>query len=191
MNRNLNVFRLTMAALLVAIGILIPMFMPFPFKIYIPPMSFTLASHVAIFIAMFLSPVIALAVAVGTTIGFVFSGFPLDVWLRALSHVVWALIGAIWLKKHPDILYKPVPSILFCVVVAVVHAVLELGVVFGLFFGGFAGMVEKFESSGFLTIFLLVGLGTFLHSSADYIISLLVWRPIRNLKGVRAIAAVH
>lgn len=191
MNRNLNVFRLTMAALLVAIGILIPMFMPFPLKIYIPPMSFTLASHVAIFIAMFLSPLTGFAVAVGTTIGFVFSGFPLDVWLRALSHVVWAVLGAMWLKKHPDILYKPVPSLLFCVIVAVVHAALELGVVFGLFFGGFTGMVEKFESSGFLTIFLLVGLGTFLHSTADYIISLLVWRPIRNLKSVRSIASVH
>lgn len=191
MNRNQNVFRLTMAALLVAIGILIPMFMPFPFKIYIPPMSFTLASHVAIFIAMFLSPVIGFAVAVGTTIGFVFSGFPLDVWLRALSHVVWAVLGAMWLKKHPDILYKPVPSLLFCVIVGVVHAALELGVVFGLFFGGFTGMVEKFESSGFLTIFLLVGLGTFLHSTVDYIISLLVWRPLRKLNSVRSIAAVH
>ena len=191
MNRNQYVFRLTMAALLVAIGLLIPMFMPFPFKIYIPPMSFTLASHVAIFIAMFLSPVIGFAVAVGTTIGFVFSGFPLDVWLRARSHVVWAVLGAMWLKKHPDILYKPVPSLLFCVIVGVVHAALELGVVFGLFFGGFTGMVEKFESSGFLTIFLLVGLGTFLHSTVDYIISLLVWRPLRKLNSVRSIAAVH
>lgn len=63
--------------------------------------------------------------------------------------------------------------------------------VFGLFFGGFTGMVEKFESSGFLTIFLLVGLGTFLHSTVDYIISLLVWRPLRKLNSVRSIAAVH
>lgn len=52
-------------------------------------------------------------------------------------------------------------------------------------------MVEKFESSGFLTIFLLVGLGTFLHSTVDYIISLLVWRPLRKLNSVRSIAAVH
>ena len=191
MNRNQNVLRLAMAALLVAVGIIIPMFMPFPFKIYIPPMSFTLASHVAIFIGMFLSPVIGFAVAVGTTIGFVFSGFPLDVWLRALSHVVWAVLGALWLKTHPDILYKPLPSTLFCAVVGVVHAALELVVVFALFFGGFSGVVAKFEQSSFLGIFLLVGLGTFIHSSVDYILSLLVWRPIRKLKSIRSIAAVH
>ena len=189
MNRSSNVLRLAMAALLVAVGIIIPMFMPL--KIYIPPMSFTLASHVAIFIGMFLSPFIGFAVAVGTTIGFVFSGFPLDVWLRALSHVVWAVLGAIWLKKHPDILYKPVPSLLFCLIVGVVHAALEVIVIFTLYFGGFGGVAEKFQETGYLVIFLLVGLGTLVHSSVDYVISLLVWRPIRNLKSVRSIATVH
>ena len=191
MNRNVKVLRLAMAALLVAVGILIPMFMPVPFKLYIPPMSFTLASHVAIFLSMFLSPLTAFAVAIGTTLGFVFSGLPLDVWLRALTHVVWAVLGSLWLKKHPDCLYKPVPSALFCLVVGVVHAVLELGVIFTLYFGGFGGVAEKFQGAGFLTIFLLVGLGTLIHSSVDYVLSLLVWRPIRRLKSVRSIAAVH
>lgn len=191
MNRSQNVLRLAMAALLVAIGILIPMFMPVPFKLYIPPMSFTLASHVAIFFAMFISPLTAFAVAVGTTLGFVFSGLPLDVWLRALTHVVWAVLGALWLKQHPDCLYKPVLSALFCLAVGVVHAALELGVIFVLYFGGFGGVAEKFQSAGFMAIFLLVGLGTLIHSSVDYVLSLLVWRPMRKLKGVRAIAAVH
>ncbi len=99
MNRNLSVYRLVVAALLVAIGIIIPMFMPV--KVYIPPMSFTLASHVAIFLAMFISPGAALIVALGTTLGFVFSGLPIDVWFRALSHVVWAFGGALWLKGFP------------------------------------------------------------------------------------------
>ena len=75
--------------------------------------------------------------------------------------------------------------------VAVVHAALELIVVFGLFFGGYSGVVAKFESSSFWIIFLLVGLGTVIHSSVDYILSLLVWRPIRKLKSIRSIAAVH
>ena len=48
---------MTMTALLTAIAILIPIIMPF--KIVIPPASYTLGSHIAIFIAMFLSPLMA------------------------------------------------------------------------------------------------------------------------------------
>ena len=43
---------LTLTALLTAIAIVVPIIMPF--KIVIPPASYTLGSHVAIFIAMFL-----------------------------------------------------------------------------------------------------------------------------------------
>jgi niacin transporter len=87
--------------------------MTMPIKVYIPPMSFTLASHVAIFLAMFISPGTAAIVALGTTVGFVFSGLPIDVWFRALSHVIWAYGGALWLQKHPDTLSKPVKSAVF------------------------------------------------------------------------------
>jgi len=48
---------MTMTALLTAIAILIPIIMPF--KIVIPPASYTLGSHIPIFIAMFLSPLMA------------------------------------------------------------------------------------------------------------------------------------
>ena len=47
-----SVRSLTISALLIAMGVIIPMVMP---KIMIPPASFTLASHVPIFIAMFFS----------------------------------------------------------------------------------------------------------------------------------------
>ena len=58
---------LTLSAVLIAIGIAIPMFMP---RIVIGPMSWTLCSHVPIFIAAFINPVMAAAVVVGTTVGF-------------------------------------------------------------------------------------------------------------------------
>ncbi len=189
MNRSQSIYRLAVAALLCAVGIMIPMVMPA--KIYIPPMSFTLASHVAIFLAMCISPGIALAVSLGTTVGFVFSGLPMDVWLRALSHVVWAVGGALWLKKYPDTFYSAGSNVLFCGATALVHAILELVVVFALYLGGLSGMVEKFASGGFTSIILLVGVGTFLHSCVDYAISLLVWRPIRKVGGVAAIATAH
>ena len=51
---------MVLAALLSAIGILIPIIMPF--KITIEPASFTLASHVPMFIAMYISPVVAIIV---------------------------------------------------------------------------------------------------------------------------------
>ena len=51
----------------VRIAILIPMISPV--KIQLGPMSFTLGSHVAIFIAMFISPAVALTVELGATLG--------------------------------------------------------------------------------------------------------------------------
>ena len=65
MNSKLNTKEVIMAALLCAIGIMIPMISPI--KIVLEPASFTLASHVAIFIAMFISTKVALLVTVGSS----------------------------------------------------------------------------------------------------------------------------
>lgn len=191
MNRNQSIYRMAVGALLIAVGILIPMIMPFPLKIAIPPMSFTLASHVAIFLAMFLSPAIAFGVAIGTTVGFVFSGLPPEVWLRALTHVVWAVLGAFYLKKNPELLHQPVKSVVFCAVVAVVHAALEVAVVLTLYFGGIAGAAQKWGEAGFTGILLLVGLGAVVHSSVDFVLSALIWQPLRHVSGVQSVAAVR
>lgn len=187
MNRNLSVYRLVVAALLVAVGIIIPMTMPL--KLYIPPMSFTLASHVAIFLAMFISPAVAVVVALGTTVGFVLSGLPIDVWIRALSHVVWAFAGALWLKKHPDTLNKPLSSAVFCFIIALVHGLLELLVIVGIYFGGLGTIGAKVDQFGFLFVFFLVCVGTMVHSCVDYILANLVWRPLRKVKGFSQIAS--
>src|SRR5574337_1100634 len=85
---------LTTAALLTALAILIPQVMP---KIVIPPASFTLASHVPIMIGMLISPVVAVIVAVGSTIGFLISGLPIEITFRAATHVIFALIGSLLL----------------------------------------------------------------------------------------------
>ncbi len=188
MTRAVNVYRLVVAALLVAIGIIIPMVMPV--KVYIPPMSFTLASHVAIFLAMFISPGTALIVALGTTIGFVFSGLPIDVWLRALSHVAWALGGALWLKKNPDTLTKPIKSAVFCVMIALAHGALELLVVVSLYFSGLSAMVQKITDIGFLFVFFLVFVGCLVHSCVDYIVASVIWLPLSRISGVARLSGV-
>ena len=54
MVKSKSLYHLALAGVLCAIGIIIPIFSPV--KIRLDPMSFTLASHVAIFLAMFISP---------------------------------------------------------------------------------------------------------------------------------------
>lgn len=73
MRSRTNTYQLALTGMLIAIGIVIPMFSPI--KVVIEPASFTLASHVAVFIAMFISPSMAVAVSLGTTLGFFLGGF--------------------------------------------------------------------------------------------------------------------
>ncbi|MEA4828539.1 MAG: hypothetical protein VB121_00870, partial [Enterococcus thailandicus] len=101
MKKN-SVRHLTISALLIGMGIIIPLVMP---KIMIPPASFTLASHVPLFLSMFFSPGVAVAVALGTTFGF-FLSTPVIIALRALSHIIFAVVGAWYLQKKPGIVLK-------------------------------------------------------------------------------------
>ena len=68
MRSDKKIKNMVTAGMLCAIGILIPMVSPI--KITLDPASFTLASHVPVFMAMFISPVVGIFVAVGTTLGF-------------------------------------------------------------------------------------------------------------------------
>ena len=87
---------MTFTAILTAIAILIPLVMPF--KIVIPPASYTLGSHVAIFIAMFLSPWMAIFVIIASSLGFLMAGYPIVIVLRAFSHILlwksWCFLSA-------------------------------------------------------------------------------------------------
>jgi len=167
-------------ALLIAIGIAIPMLSPF--KIMLEPASFTLASHVAIFIAMFISPWTAAAVAVGTTAGFFLGGFPIVVVARAASHIVWALGGALVLKRYPGILGSIRKSILFAVGVGLVHGLAELAAVAPFYFGGLMPMGYGEGASGFLTfVVLFVGVGTVIHSLVDFGIAMAIWKPLQQV----------
>ncbi len=177
---------MVMAALLCAVGILIPVIAPI--KIPLGPVgSVTLGSHVAIFLAIFISPMTALAVAIGTTVGFQLGGFIFPIVMRAASHIVWAIVGALWLKKRPDLLNRKGETVLFCVVIAVIHALCEVLVCLPLFVSG-----EMADKGGvFFTVFVLVGVATFIHSIVDFIVSVLVWRPLRHVAGISSIASAR
>ncbi len=159
------------AALLCAIGILIPMISPI--KIAIGPMSFTLASHVAIFMAMFISPAVAAVVSVGTTLGFLLAGFPPVVVVRAASQLVFLLIGAFLLRQKPNAFQTPARIFALGAGLSVIHAVGEMLVVTAFLFAGvpLGGTVTS-------VLFGLVGVGTFVHSMIDFALALLVWAPV-------------
>ena len=160
-----SVLKISISGLLIAVGIIIPVFSPI--RIVLEPASFTLASHVAIFIAMFISPGIAVAVAVGTTIGFFIGGFPLVVVLRAASHIVFSIIGSIYLLKFPLNMHSAIKLRVFSFLVALIHAFCEVIVVSIFYFSGYAS-VAYYQNGFLMTVVLLVGFGTVIHSMIDF-----------------------
>lgn len=169
-----SVKRLTISALLIAMGIIIPMVMP---RITIGPASFTLASHVPVFIAMFISPVVAIAVSLGTGFGFFLSATPI-IALRALSHLIFAVIGAVILQKHQEILINKEGKFtllngklqLFNVGIGVIHSAAELVVVSVFYTMG--NLPGTYYTAGFMySIFLLMGVGGLIHSLVDFSIA--------------------
>ena len=171
MKTKSTVQELCTTALLCAIGILIPMVSPL--KLVIPPMSFTFASHVAIFIAMFMNPRVTLFVSLGTTLGFALSGLPLVVTLRALSHVVFSVFGAYWLQKNSSVMQSPVKMLIYNLVLGILHALGEVLVVTGFFLAG-----QDLKGTFTYVVWGLVGLGTVVHSMIDFYIAVLLWNPI-------------
>ncbi|MDR2156711.1 MAG: hypothetical protein LBO81_02885 [Clostridiales Family XIII bacterium] len=175
MDKRWTTLRLTAAALLIAIGILIPLVSPL--KIVLEPASYTLASHVAIFLAMMIDPAVAIAVTVGTFIGF-FLNFPLVIALRAASHIVFAVVGSYFLKYRPSVLKSLAQIHVFSFVIALIHAVCEVAVVFGFYFtGGMAGYTSV------QTVVLMIGLGSVVHSMVDFEIAYIVYKALHRQKG--------
>ncbi len=187
MNRSIKIYRLTAAALLCAVGIVIPMFSPL--KVVLEPASFTLASHVAVFLSMFISPVVAIAVSIGTTIGFFLGGFPLVIVLRALTHVVFASAGAFWLKRNPHTLLSPAKTFGFSSVIALLHGVCEVLVVIPFYFGNLLS-AKNYDTPFIYSVVLLVGVGTVVHSSVDFFISLLLWKALTKNREIAKISTV-
>ena len=167
---------MAITALLCALGIMIPMVLP---KIVIPPMSFTLASHVPIFIAMFISPVSAIATTLITSVGFLLS-LPIVVALRALSHIFFVVVGCLMLKKFANLLQSPKTAIPYGLLLSLLHAVSETLVVTFFYFGG--GADDSWYQSGYIVaVLLLVGVGTFVHSMIDFGLAVAVWKPIQSV----------
>ena len=180
-NRNDKVKKMAIAGMLVAVGILVPMFAP---RILLEPASYTLGVHAVIFMAMFISPMMAVAVALGTTLGFAMTGLPLVIVFRAASHVIFAYGGAYYLHNIAKESLSFIKMRIFSFVIGVVHAVCEVIAVSLFYFGG-AGFNQGF----FVSVILLVGVGSVVHSMIDFEIAWLIVQPMKRQRNLAALFA--
>ncbi|RBP59967.1 niacin transporter [Alkalibaculum bacchi] len=175
MENRFNTRSMVVAALLCAIGILIPLVSPIRFVI--EPASFTLASHVALFIAVFISPATAVFVSLGTTLGFFLGGFPIVVVARAFSQILFAFLGALYLKKHPNTFKSMGKIIVFAIVVSIIHGLGEILAVSPFYIGQSLSDLE-YQRGYIYSIVGMVGIGTFIHSLVDFAIAYWIWKVI-------------
>lgn len=152
---------IVLGGLLTAFALVIPMAFGGVLSIMIPPFSATLAAHVPIMLAMTISPVTALMVGLGSSLGFLIKLGPI-IAARALVHVVIGLIGA-FLYKEGKAFYQVL------LVTLPIHGLGEALIVlpFGL----------SLYDAG-----LVVGVGTMLHHLIDSVISLAVVKQLNFIK---------
>ncbi|MGL4850513.1 MAG: ECF transporter S component [Clostridium sp.] len=138
---------LTYAALLIALAIIIPIQFGF-LKIYIPPFSATLAAHVPMFISMLISPMVAVVVGIGSTIGFLLAGMPMPVVFRASTHIIVGYIGAKMIDKNKGYLKTTIYT-------SVLHGGLE------------ALVVIPFVGFDLFNLLIVTGVGGLIHHLVD------------------------
>lgn len=146
-----NIRKLIITALLIAFSIVIPVVFGSFLKVYIPPFSATLASHVPLFIAMFIGSFEAGVVGVGSALGFLVAIPNPVVAARAATHIVVGIIGGKLVQKN--LKYATVMAL-----TAPVHGLLE------------AIVVYAFTKDIFLS-FVVTGVGTILHHFVDSMIA--------------------
>lgn len=144
-----NMKMLTYSGLLTALAIIIPLTFGF-LKIQAGPFSATLASHVPLFVAMFLGPFSAVMVGVGSALGFLISA-PAVIAARAFMHTFVGLVGALLIKK--GVSFSKV-----VLITAPIHAILE------------AIAVIPFGFTMY-KVLVVVGVGTLLHHMVDGVIA--------------------
>ncbi|SJZ52317.1 ECF transporter S component [Selenihalanaerobacter shriftii] len=144
---------LVYGALLTALALAIPLMFGGYLRVYIPPFSATLASHVPTLIAMIISPLVAGLVGVGSTLGFLMILGP-TIAARAAVHIVVGVVGALWIQKGKTVISA-------FGLTTLIHALGEALIVIPFGFSLYkAGVV--------------IGVGTVLHHAVDAMIALTV-----------------
>ncbi len=158
---------IAIAALLTALAIAIPLFMPL--KLVLEPIfSATFASHVPGILSMFVGPFAVVGTAVGSALGFTSLG-PW-VMLRALSHMIFGLVGCKMLQKRWNIF-------LVLLITALIHAGSEMivGLISIPFIATPDGGILKY-------IIVTIGCGTFIHHCIDFAISVVIFYALKSAR---------
>lgn len=162
MNDKMNTKKLTIAALLTALAIIIPFVVVF--KVVIPPFTATLGSHVPMFIAMLMGPQIAIMVGLGSALGF-FLNLGAVVGLRALMHVFIGVAGAKLIENGMSFGKA-------AFITAPLHGLLE------------ALIVVPFIGFDAYQVLIITGVGTILHHGADAVIAGLIIKFLEKSKTI-------
>jgi niacin transporter len=181
MQSRISAQRTVIVALLIVIGVMIPMFSPV--RLVSEPASFTLAIHTPIFIAMFISPLAAFAVVVGTTLGFFIGSYPSVIAARAASHVFFAVWGAWYLRRKPRILSSFWKTQAFSFVIGIIHAWAEVAVVGFFYMNG--DTADTFYTAN--AVWLLVGLGSLVHGMVDFVVAQAAFKLLSAQKALRGV----
>ena len=158
---KLKTRELTVVALMTALSIIIPQLSP---PLAIPPFTATFASHVPVIITAFISPAAALITAIGSGIGFAIKLGDPFVTARAFSHIFFAVIAAIMLRKRFNYIFV-------LLVAMVIHGVSEAFVAVPLIHLVFPEIPVK--ASTYIVLF-----GTFIHHCIDSVISVIILIPL-------------
>ncbi|AMB93173.1 hypothetical protein CYJ27_05255 [Aerococcus christensenii] len=155
---------LSVVALLTAIGILVPIISPF--KVIIGPFSWTLGTHIAIDLALFLSPAAGAFVALATSLGFFLAGFPLPIVFRAISHVCYVTVAALILTKNNQFVLSFWTRTLFNIIINSIHGLGELIVIHYFVQIGFTHLPTN--HTYWISLFLLFGVSPLFHGMIDF-----------------------
>lgn len=158
----LNTRKVTLAALLTALAIIVP-FAVF-FKVIIPPFTATLGSHVPMFISMLLGPKVAIMVGLGSTLGFFLNLGPV-VGLRAFMHVIIGFIGA-------KLIERGMSFAKVSIITAPLHGLLE------------ALVVIPFVGFDVYNLLVITGIGSVLHHGADAFISYVIINALQRSRAI-------
>ena len=161
-----NTKKLVVSALLVGLSVVIP-YISLP-VVPIPEFSVTLFAHVAILVAMFMGIKTALLTGLGSVLGFYLKGVPLVVVMRAASHLIFLILGALMIKKFYGKKWKVA---LICVITGLVHALFEALIV--AFWFKTASVANTF-TIGFPVFFA--------HHTFDFIMSFIIYTALSKAK---------
>ncbi|HEL2650742.1 TPA: hypothetical protein T0G97_000899 [Streptococcus suis] len=168
-----SVKQLSISAILTAFAILIPLMMPI--KIIIGPASYTLASHIPLFIAMVISPATAIFVALGSSLGFFLAGFPIVIVFRAITHLFFLTLGAVLVKRFPTLMDSK-RFLLLGIGLNLLHGLGEYIVVMVLTSG------QQTSATYWITLLGLVGVGSAIHGLLDFSLAYYFWKILKERK---------